>query len=171
MPYLDKSVRWEYSWDISKVVTRKLSLFLRAGCDPDLVDDYGKHPVQYARRYGLLKEWNAVLEKLEISYDSGDETGDDEGYDEVYLAYDQRCHCFDDDEWYDYGNLYQCYYLTHGQRCLSGRVYGYHKGGRVEDVLDETWEDDSTAQEHAQDDGSSSGWHSDDGGVPVYGHC
>ena len=168
MPYLDRRVRWEFSWDISKAVLRKLSLFLRAGCDPDLADDYGKRPVQYARRYGLLKEWNAVLDKLAIEYDGGDETGDEEGYEEVYLTYDQRCHCLDDDEWYDDGKVYKCYYLTRGQRCLSGRTYEHHKASQVEDITDEIWEDDSISDEHEQYDDNSSDCPSDDGGVSVH---
>ena len=171
LPYLYKLVRWEFSRDISKAVTRKLFLFLKAGCDPGLQDDYGKRPAQYARKYGLLKEWNAVLNKLAITYDSDDETGDEEGYDEVYLAYDQRCHCFNDDEWYDYENVYKCYYVSRGQRCLSGRTYEYHKVSQVEDVVDIIWEDDSTSEEYEQDADSPSGCHSDDGGVPVHNHC
>ncbi|MCJ1382294.1 hypothetical protein MMC17_005407 [Xylographa soralifera] len=175
MTYTGKRARWEFSWDISKDVIKKLSLLLKAGCDPNLVDYYGKRPVHYARRNGLLKEWNAVLSKLAIYYDSDDETSDEKGY-EVYLAYDQRCHCFNHfdsdrryDERYDAEDAIKCHYLARGQRCLGGEARESYKRREVENVEGKLWEYGSTPNEHEQDDDSCSEISDDDGGgVPLH---
>ena len=62
--------------NIRAMIKEKFNVLLRAGCDPNSVDSYGKTPAHYARAGGLLRTWRSALKKTGIEYD-GDSDSDD----------------------------------------------------------------------------------------------
>lgn len=61
-------------WMCKTRVRLKLLRFLRAGCDPNLFNDYGQSPSDYARSNGLWPQWKWALDWSGWMYDQAIET-------------------------------------------------------------------------------------------------
>jgi ankyrin repeat protein len=69
---------------IYEIVKEKVSLLLKAGCDPTSVDDYDFTPSHYARRAKLLDLWKSLLDSAGYEAEAIlPEFGDDEDTESV----------------------------------------------------------------------------------------
>lgn len=54
---------------LQKRMRSKLLTFLKAGCDPNVLDNVGKSPSDYARQDGVWSQWRWALLHAEYIYD------------------------------------------------------------------------------------------------------